>query len=175
MKPASWEGKGSEHACSTTTPRGCSAHRWVGEQQPWQKNLGKVLSLKTASAATCLSHNSCRSCLPAVLCRRRLAAGGMVRSHWSPYESILKLAFCTNTCRRWAIALKGASNGCAGWYRMPAWRRSTVKPGMMRSSTSSSACRTQVDKSPAFPNLGNLREKHWHCNDLTSKSAWPKR
>ena len=31
---------------------------------------------------------------------------------------------------------------------MPAWRRSSVKPGMMRSSTSSSACRTQSDQSP---------------------------
>ena len=96
----------------------------------------------------CLSHVSCRSCLPTALCRRRLAAGGMVRSHWSPYESILRLAFCKDTCRRWSMALMGASKGCAGWHRMPAWRRSTVKPGMMQSSTSSSACRTQSHQSP---------------------------
>ena len=55
------------------------------------------------------------------------------------------LACCTNTCRRGSMAVKGASRGCAGWHRMPAWRRSTVKPGMMRSSMSSSAYRTQSD------------------------------
>ena len=25
-------GKGSEHACLVTPPRGCSAHHWVGEE-----------------------------------------------------------------------------------------------------------------------------------------------
>ena len=24
---------------------------------------------------------------------------------------------------------------------------------------------------PPFPNFGDLREKHWHCSDLTLKSA----
>ena len=27
---------------------------------------------------------------------------------------------------------------------------------------------------PPSPNLGDLREKHWHCSDLTWKSAWPR-
>ena len=51
------------------------------------------------------------------------------------------------------MALEGASKGCAGWHRMPAWRRSTVKPGIMRSSTSSSACDRQSDQSPPLPVL----------------------
>ena len=93
----------------------------------------------------------------AAACPQRSAEGGWRLAgwcgHWSPYESIFKLAFCTNTCRRWSMALKGASKGCAGWHRMPAWRRSTFKPGMMRSSTSSSAYRTQSDQSPPPQNL----------------------
>ena len=57
------------------TPQGHSAPHWVGEKV--------ILSLRILSAAMCLSHVSCRSCLPTALCSRRLAAGGMVRSHWS--------------------------------------------------------------------------------------------
>ena len=132
-------------------------HAWLQHLGAAALTIGLVKNssvwLRIASAATCLSHVSCRSCLPTALCRRQLAAGGMVRSHWSPYDLILKLAFCTTTCRRWSMACKDASKGCVGWQCMPAWRRSTVKPGMMRSSTSSLACRTQVDQSPPPPIL----------------------
>ena len=139
-------------ACDMERQRFRAMHAWLQHLGAAALTIGLVKNssfwLRIASAATGLSNVSCRSCLPTALCRRRLAAGGMVRSHWSPYNSIHKLAFCTNTCRRWSMARKDASKGCAGWQCMLAWRRSTVKPGMMRSSTSSLACRTQVDQSP---------------------------
>ena len=157
--------KVQSNACLTKTPWGRSAHLWVGEEL-----------ISAADHENCLSSNVLVPCLlpqlPAYIAMQKATGGcGMVRSHWSPYESVFYLALCTNTCHRWSMALEGASKGCAGWHRTPAWRRSTVKPGMMRSSTSSSACRTYSDQPPSYPNLGDLREKHWHCNDLTLNSA----
>ena len=97
----------------------------------------------SSAAAACLQCSAEGDWRLAGWCR----ATGPHMNQFSSWHSAQTLAAV------WAIALKGASNGCAGWHRMPAWRRSTVKPGMMRSSTSSSACRRQSDQSPPPPVL----------------------
>ena len=77
-------------ACDMEGQRFRAMHVWLRHLGAAVLTIGLVKNsvfwLRTASAATCLSHVSCRSCLPTALCRRLLAAGGMLRSHWSPYD-----------------------------------------------------------------------------------------